>query len=245
MLLYDRLAPWWPLLSPVSEYAEEAAFYEKVILENARNHPTTMLELGSGGGNNASFLNKRFRMVLVDPSEGMQKHSKALNPECEHVIGDMRTVRLARQFDTVFVHDAVMYMRSEEDLRKAMETAWVHLKSGGVALFCPDHVKEHFRPETEHGGEDGSGRGIRWMGWSWDPDPSDDTFVVDYAYLVRDMDGDVRALWDRHVEGLFARETWLRLLREVGFEARMIPFDHSLLEPGHYEHFLARKPEPV
>lgn len=245
MLLYDELAPWWPLLSPVGEYAEEAAFYEKIILETSRTPPTTMLELGSGGGNNASFLKRRFHMTLVDPSQGMQRHSRALNPECEHVIGDMRTVRLAREFDTVFVHDAVMYMRSEADLKRAMETAWVHLKPGGTALFCPDHVKEHFRPETEHGGEDGNGRGIRWLAWSWDPEPADDTFVVDYACLVREVDGNVRALWDRHVEGLFARETWLRLLREVGFEPRMIPFDLSTLEPGHYEHFLARKPAPA
>ncbi len=33
--------------------------------------------------------------------------SRELNPDCEHVLGDMRTLRLGRTFDAVFVHDAV------------------------------------------------------------------------------------------------------------------------------------------
>jgi hypothetical protein len=28
--LYNELAVWWPLLSPVAEYAEEAAFFAQV-----------------------------------------------------------------------------------------------------------------------------------------------------------------------------------------------------------------------
>ena len=32
---------------------------------------------------------------------------------------------------------------------------------------------------------------------------------------------------DRHLEGLFARATWLGLLAEAGFEAQVAPFAHS------------------
>jgi hypothetical protein len=53
----------------------------------------------------------------------MLELSRGLNPECEHVVGDMRPLHLGRQFDAVFVHDAVMYMTTEDDLRQAMETA--------------------------------------------------------------------------------------------------------------------------
>lgn len=244
MRLYDELAPWWPLLSPPAAYEDEAVFYQKTLLAACPRPPKTMLELGSGGGNNASFLKRRFQMTLVEPSEGMRRHSIALNPECEHLPGDMRTLRLNRLFDCVFVHDAVVYMTTEADLAKAIETAWLHLNAGGAALFAPDHVKENFRPSTEHGGEDGAdGRGFRYLSWCWDPNPADDTYLVDYACLLRDADGSVRALHDRHVEGLFSRETWLRLLRRAGFEATMVPFDHSELEPGTYEQFVARRPE--
>lgn len=56
-------------------------------------------------------------------------------------------------------------------------------------------------------------------------------------------DGDhVTVEHDRHVEGLFARGVWLERLTDVGFEARCVPFEHSELEPGSYEIFVARKP---
>ena len=66
--------------------------------------------------------------------------------------------------------------------------------------------------------------------------------MVDYAYLLRTHDGAVRVEHDRHVEGLFARADWIRLLSEAGFEARSVPFEHSDLEPLSHEVFVARKP---
>ena len=43
------------------------------------------------------------------------------------------------------------------------------------------------------------------------------------------------------VEGLFARAEWLELLADVGFEPRIVPFEHSELEPGAHEVFLGIK----
>jgi hypothetical protein len=54
-------------------------------------------------------LKARFAMTLVDLSGEMLAVSRRFNPECEHLQGDMRTVRLGRAFDAVFVHDAVDY----------------------------------------------------------------------------------------------------------------------------------------
>jgi SAM-dependent methyltransferase len=242
MKLYTELADWWPLLSPPEHYAEEAAFYQRLLQESGSEPCRTLLELGSGGGNNASYLKAAFDMVLVDPSPGMLRHSRALNPECEHVQGDMRDVRLGRTFDAVFVHDAVCYMTTEADLRRAIETAFVHCRPGGAALFAPDHVKETFRTSSDHGGHDGPDRGMRYLEWTWDPDPSDHTYTVDYAFLLREPDATVRVESDRHLEGLFSRDEWLRFLSEAGFEARVVVFDHSELEPGTYEQFVCRRP---
>ena len=228
-------------MSPPAEYEEEAAFYERTLAAACERQPLTLLELGSGGGNNASYLKARFEMVLVEPSAGMLAVSRALNPECEHVEGDMRTVRLRRQFDGVFVHDAVCYMTTESDLRMAFDTAFVHCKPGGAALFAPDFVRENFRPSTDHGGKDGQTRGLRYLEWTWDPDPSDTTYVADYAYLLRTSDGTVRVEHDRHVEGLFRRSDWLRLLSEARFQARAVPFEHSELEPGSHDVFVATR----
>ncbi len=243
MKLYNELASWWQLMSPASEYAEEAEFYTNTLNNAAVDRIRTLLELGSGGGNNASHMKSHFKeMVLVDLSSAMLAVSRALNPDLEHHQGDMRTVRLDRQFDAVFVHDAVCYMTTESDLRKAIETTFVHCKPGGVALFCPDYIRENFEPGAEHGGEDDGPRGMRWLSWQWQRDPNDTTYFVDYAYLLRESDGSVHVEQDRHLEGLFPRNKWLRLFREAGFEHKVLPFEHSDLEPGKHEVFVCVRP---
>ncbi len=239
--LYHEFAAWWPLLSRPEDYAEEAAFYERQLRAACDRPPTTLLELGSGGGNNASYLKRSFDVVLVDRSPEMLAVSRVLNPECEHHAGDMRSIRLDRLFDLVFVHDAIGYMLTQVDLRAALETAFLHMRPGGAALFAPDHLIETFRPSTSHGGHDGPVRAMRYLEWTWDPDPTDSTYQVDYAYLLRDEHGAVEVATDRHIEGLFARAEWLGLLADVGFEARAVPFDHSELEPGSYEIFIAKR----
>ena len=238
--LYRELASWWPLLSSPEDYAEEAGFYRRALVDACETPPHSLLELGRGGGNNASHMKAHVRMTLVEPSSGMREVSRALNPECEHVEGDMRTVRLGRDFDCVFVHDAVVYMTTEADLRAAIETAFVHCRRGGAALFAPDHLTENFRPATSHGGHDDESKSLRYLEWTWDPDPNDTTYVVDYAYLLRDSDG-TRVEHDRHLEGLFSREHWLRSLAEAGFEPRAVPSDHSDLEQGECEIFVCKK----
>jgi len=122
---YTTLAAWWPLISPLEDYAEEAG-YARRLLQSGAEPAREVLELGSGGGHNAAYLKSSFALTLVDLSADMLDASRRLNPECEHVRADMRSLRLNRQFDAVFVHDAIDYMVTECGLRAAMETAFVH-----------------------------------------------------------------------------------------------------------------------
>ena len=301
MRLYSELAEWWPLLDDPADYAEEAALYGDLLQEACDAPIQSLLELGSGGGNSASHLKRRFpRLLLTDISSEMLAVSRALNPECEHRSGDMRTLRLGRTFDAVFVHDAVCYMTTDADLRRAMETAWAHCRPGGAALFAPDFVRENFRPGVTAGGCDEPGareaggvsgsaeaaprqagggtalpvvggldgrtpqararragggrapldsaaagagrRGLRYLEWVWDPDPGDTAYLADFAFLLRERDGSIRALADRHVEGLFPRERWLALLTAVGFEARPAPLALPGAGPGPHETFVGHRP---
>jgi SAM-dependent methyltransferase len=173
----------------------------------------------------------------------MLRLSQQINPECEHIQGDMRTLRLARVFDAVFVHDAISYLATKEDLRQAMQTAFVHCRPGGVALFAPDAVRETFSETTDHGGNDGPGRAVRWVEWTFDPDPADTSYVAEFAYILHQDGEPSRVVYDRHENGLFSRADWLRLLEDVGFvEVRVMPFNHSELPPGSLEVFVARTP---
>jgi SAM-dependent methyltransferase len=237
--LYGELADWFHLLTAPEDYAEEADLYRRVLFEACDEPPRTVLELGSGGGNNASHLKKHFELTLVDRSPQMVELSRSLNPECRHAIGDMRDVRLGEEFDAVFVHDAVDYITTEDDLAATVVTAAEHVRPGGAALFVPDFVRERFEARTQHGGHDGEGRALRYVEWDWDPDPSDTTYVSDFAYLLRE-DAEVRCVHDRHVCGLFPRSLWIELLERAGLEARQMVAPPGE-EPAGAELFVGKK----
>ena len=239
---YTDLADWYYLLTAPEEYAEEADFYLRTIAAASDAAPQTVLELGAGGGANASHYKHHVRVTLTDLSPAMLALSRTINPECEHVQGDMRTLRLDRVFDAVFVHDAVCYMTTEDDLRRAMQTAFVHCRPGGVALFAPDHTRENFTASTDHGGHDGQGRALRYLEWTTDPDPADSTHLYEFVYVLHEDGRPARTVYEAHECGLFSRADWLRLLEEAGFRASMLPFDHSEVPAGSLEVFLGVKP---
>ena len=239
--LYGEFAPWFHLLTAPPDYAKEAELYRRLLVEAGEGPVHTVLELGSGGGNNASHMKAHFELTLVDRSPAMLGQSRSLNPECRHLLGDMRDVHLGETFDAVFVHDAVAYITTEPDLAATIATAAEHARPGGVVLFVPDFVKERFKPYTQHGGHDGEDRALRYLAWVVDPDPTDTTYVCDFAYLLRDETGSVRCVPDRHVFGLFPRGTWIGLLERAGLVPRVhVTQDDE--EPAGAELFVAKKP---
>jgi trans-aconitate methyltransferase len=238
--LYDDLIDWYPLIDPRQGHRAEAAAFAAAFATAVQGRCETLLELGAGAGNNATWLRSSLRCTLTDRSDRMLDLSRAANPDCEHLPGDMRTLRLDRQFDAVLVHDAVQYLLDEAALAEAITTAFVHTRPGGAAIFAPDCVRETFFEATDAGGGvDATGRTAQFLEWRWDPDPSDTTYRVEYALLLRDGD-QVTAVHDTHVEGLFSRKTWRRLLESAGFTCELI--DRPLEGGGSDRIFLARRP---
>jgi SAM-dependent methyltransferase len=241
MHMYSDLAPWFHLLTHPSDYEDEAAFVSRVVDDIGDGEMRTLLELGSGGGNNASHLKARFVCTLTDISPEMLALSATLNPECEHVEGDMRTLRLGRVFDVVFIHDAISYLTTEDDLRAAIETTFVHVRPGGVVILTPDATTGIFKPHTDHGGHDGEdGRSLRYLEWTHPPEPGASTYITDYAIVARGPGDELRVVHDRHTLGLFPEATWKRLIAEVGLEL----VDTTVKNPFELEQaaFAARRP---
>ena len=235
--LYTDLASWWPLLSPPEEYAGEADAAIGLLREALGKVPATLLELGSGGGNNAFHLKRHAAMTLVDLSPDMLAVSRMLNPGVEHFAGDMRTVRLGRTFDAVFIHDAIMYMISEDDLAAALTTAHAHLKPGGALLVMPDCVSETYDPSVEDGGEDGEdGRAMRYLIWTHPPVPGATAFYEDFAMMLRAADGAVECVHDRHLFGVFSRAQWQAAFARAGFAGAT---EHA--DPWRQVVYIARK----
>lgn len=219
---YQEFAAFWPLISPVSEYKEEGEYFASLL----RALPTKtreVLELGSGGGHCSSYLTPHFSMTLTDLSPEMLAVSKTVNPASEHLCGDMRTLRLNREFDAVFIHDAIDYMLTPDDLLAALTTAYVHCRPDGACVIAPDHLKENLELGADCGGHDGEdGRGVRFLEWSWDPDPNDDWVQTEYSFVFRGVGGDITHAHESHRTGSFREEVWLALLRQAGFSPERV-----------------------
>jgi SAM-dependent methyltransferase len=238
-LLYHDLVAWYHLLDPAADHEDEGDCFTAAFARVLAPGAWTLLELGAGAGNNARFMKRSFTCTLTDVSPEMLALSRAQNPECEHIVGDMRDLRIGRTFDAVLVHDAVTYMTSEAELEAAARTAFAHTRPGGAAIFAPDCYRETFRDEAVTLQEDAGARALRGVMWSWDPDPDDCTCTVDFALLLRDGDAVISA-HDRHVEGVFSRETWRRILGGVGYEVDDLP--RPIGDDQFDQVFLCRRP---
>jgi len=242
MRLYSELAPWFHLVTHPSDYEEEAAFISRVVDAAIEGKARTLLELGSGGGNNASHLKARFACTLTDVSPEMLELSRTLNPECEHIQGDMRTLRLGSTFDVVLAHDAVAYMTTEDDLRAVLETVSAHLRPGGVGILVPDTTRELFAAQTRHGGHDGDdGRRLRYLEWDHDPDPGDTSYDVEFVVVLIEDGKEVRVEYDHQTCGVFSEAAWRQLITQAGLAVVDV---ETIADPHAAEHavFVARKP---
>ena len=221
--LYNELAYLWPVISPPQDYAVEASYWLRAIESKLGPGRHNILELGVGGGHLLSHLTHRHRAAAVDVSPRMLELSCTRNPEVEHHLGDMRTVRLGKLFDAVLVHDAIGYMLTETDLRAAFATARAHLHPGGLLLVAPDMVAESFY----------EGKVIRWTTSAagvtitteerlHDPDPSDTQVESLFTYDIRE-NGVHRVVHDLHVTGLFPIDAWTSLMEEAGFDVDRTP----------------------
>lgn len=242
-LLYDELTPWYRLLDPTEDHLEEAAVFEVALRRAIQGNGRTLLELGAGAGNNAFFLKEQFACTLTDPSPPMLDLSRALNPACEHLDGDMRSLRLEREFDAVLVHDAIVYMHTIQEVREALDTVFAHLRPGGAAIIAPDCTRESFQDSTtlHQATSDDGKRSLRCLDWTRDPNPDDDTYTVDYAFLLESESG-VRAVHDRHIEGLFAESVWVDVLRATGFDVQRRPRVVDETDPYAEFFFVACRP---
>ena len=77
-LLYGELTPWYRLLDPVADHADEAAAYVGALERAGAPRGGTLLELGAGAGGNARFVKQTFRCTLTDLSTRLSTLAQVL-----------------------------------------------------------------------------------------------------------------------------------------------------------------------
>lgn len=238
---YKDLAKYWPIISPLEDYLEEGEYVAQVIKHTSPIEPQTVLDLGCGGGHDDFALKKHFQITGVDVSTDMLQLAKKLNPDVRYVKADMRTVRLKKKFDAVTIFDSINYMTTHDDLAALFETAFYHLKPGGVMITIVEETKESFvQNKTKSMVQAQNGIEVSFIENYYDPDPDDNTYEATFVFLIRDK-GKLKIETDRHTCGIFTLQTWLDLLEETGFRVSKLDFNVSDPEARTYPLLLCVK----
>jgi len=138
------------------DYEAECDLVELVCARYGDGRLRTILDLGCGTGNHALPLARRGYDVLgVDRSEAMLElaRAKAADDGPSFELGDIRELRLGREFDAVLLLFAVLgYQHANDDVLAALRTARAHLRPGGLLLadvwYGPAVLHERPGPRT-------------------------------------------------------------------------------------------------
>ena len=218
--LYSDLAWLWPIISPPADHIRKNKQFSEMIQAQCPGGVRTLLHLGCGGGHDDFTLKRHFEVTGVDVSAAMLELARRLNPEVDYHLGDMRTVRLEKTFDSVIIGDSSNYMLTREDLLAAFRTAFVHLRPGGILLTMAEETSDSFQQDktlcSTHVQGDVE---VTFVQNYYDPDPRDTTYEVTLLFLVR-RHGQLAIGVDRHKLGLFGLDTWREILGEAGFTVK-------------------------
>lgn len=233
---YNELAWTEDFLADPADYEDEVNEYINLIKGTAKESVNTLLHLGCGAGGHDIYFKNHFKVTGVDTSTGMLNKAKVTNPGIEYIEGDMRTIRLNRQFDCVVIPDSIDYMVSLDDLKQAVKTSAIHLKPGGILLIVGKTQETFQNNNFAYTGEKEDIH-VTLLENNFINPYVPDTYEITMVYLIRQK-GKLTKYIEESVAGLFPQATWDDVLRNAGFimEKRKLDgiYDNYLLEDGEY-----------
>ena len=235
-IAYNELAWTEEWLADPAEYEQEVMVYVDLIKRTAAEPPNTLLHLGSGAGGHDTIFKRHFSVTGVDLSPGMLNKARLKHPDIEYIEGDMRTLRLNRKFDAVAIPDSIDYMASQEDLQQALQTAVMHLKTGGVVLLVAK-TKEIFQNNNFAYTGEKNGIHVTLLENNYLNPFRPNIYEATLVYLIRQK-GELTIHTEQQVLGIFSRAIWDELFKNAGITMQMANldglYDSYLLNDGEY-----------
>lgn len=227
---YNQLAWTEDFLADPAEYEQGVAHFTALIRQHADPPVHTLLHFGCGAGGHDRFFKQYFAITGVDLSLGMLDLARETNPEIEYIEGDMRTIRLDRQFDAVVIPESIDYMATLEDLRQAVRTAALHLRTGGVLLVVCSTAEQFRNNNFVYSGQKGDVHVTLFENNYANP-YAPQTYEITLFYLIR-RQGALETYSEHIVAGLFPQASWEAVFTEAGLTV----YSHGLF--GSYDQYL-------
>lgn len=233
---YNQLAWTEGWLAGPEEYEEEARIFVDLLKAQTVKPPRSLLHLGCGAGGLDTFFKEHFEVTGVDLSKGMLDLARKAHPDIEYIEGDMRALRLDRQFDAVAIPDSIDYMATEEDLKKAVQTSVMHLKCGGVLLIAAKKEENFQNNNFAYTGEKENIQ-VTLLENNYINPFHPNTYEATFIYLIR-RKGKLTIHTEHQVLGLFSQTMWKDVFHKAGIQMRQVVlegiYDPYILNEGEY-----------
>jgi SAM-dependent methyltransferase len=100
-------------------------------------HARSLLDLGCGTGRDLEALTERFSCVGVDLQPDLVRYARQTRPLLDIRVGDIRDVRLEREFDVVTcLGNTLAYLHDEDDLAATFTTCATHARPGAMLVIA-------------------------------------------------------------------------------------------------------------
>ena len=147
---YNELASLYDFICTPENRRRDVQVLQKIIRRHLKSQGNSLLDVACGTGLEDLYLKKKFRVTGLDLNEEVLRIARKRNPEIGYVRGDMRNFRLNTSFDVITCFDAMCYLQSYRESRRALGNFYHHLKPGGLIIFYIDPIflKEHSKQDT-------------------------------------------------------------------------------------------------
>jgi SAM-dependent methyltransferase len=135
----------------MKDYSAEAAKLTAFFHQYRRSTGYRLLDVACGTGRHLSYLKHRFQVEGLDLDEQLLAIARQRNPDVPLHHADMTDFNLGRTFDIVTcLFSSIGYVKTLENLSRAIQCMAHHLAPGGVLLIEPWFTPEIWRPGTVH-----------------------------------------------------------------------------------------------
>jgi ubiquinone/menaquinone biosynthesis C-methylase UbiE len=229
-LVFNKTSQYYDLIYSYKDYRKEAKSLVAIINKNLLSGGNRLLDVACGTGHHIMYMTEHYETEGIDLSEEMLMIARRRTPNVAYHHADMIDFNLHRKYDIVTcLFSSIGYVKTMDNLKKALTCMADHLVPGGVLLIEPWFTPKAWVPGTVHANfVDEPDLKIARVSTSL---VKGRISFFDFHYLLGTPEGTEHFI-ERHELGLFKAEEMWAAITEVGLE---VTFDKKgLTDRGLY-----------
>lgn len=217
--LYRKFARYYDLIYQWMDYRGESEFIEMAVERYKTSEGAELLDVACGTGGHAHYLNESFQVTGFDINPEMLSIAQEKLPEMEFIHGDMKEMKLEREFDVIIcLFSAINYNTNLNELYETIKRFYDHLKLGGIFIFDLGFCTENW--EEGRMLVDAVVEGDLQLARISQSRLQEGVFNANFVFLVKE-DGKMDFEIDQHQIGVFSTLDVKKTLKNIGFDCHI------------------------